>query len=109
MKIVVAGGTGYIGHALVPELASAGHDVVVLSRSARDGGPGGTRAVAWDPARGAAGEWTGELRDAGAVVNLAGANIGGGRWTAARKRLLLDSRTQSTGALVGAIRQLEAG
>jgi uncharacterized protein (TIGR01777 family) len=42
------------------------------------------------------------------VVNLAGAGIGGGRWTAARKRLLLESRTQSTGALVGAIRQLEA-
>jgi uncharacterized protein len=108
MKIVVAGGTGYIGHALVPELVAAGHEVVVLSRSGRDGGVGGGRLVAWDPVGGAAGEWTRELLGSTAVVNLAGASIGGGRWTEARKRLLLESRTQSTGALVGAIRQLES-
>ena len=108
MKIVVSGGTGYIGQALVPELKKAGREVVVLSRGSA-GGPAGARVVRWDPATGAAGVWAGELRGAGAVVNLAGASIGGGRWTAERKRLLEESRTESTGALVAAIRAQEQG
>ena len=109
MKIVVAGGTGYIGKALVQALTSFGHGVVVLSRSARDGGPGNARAVAWDPTGSESTVWAQELRGASAVVNLAGASIGGGRWTAARKRVLRESRTQSTGALVDAMRQLDVG
>ena len=107
MKIVVAGGTGYIGTALVRDLVHAGHEVVVLSRGA-GGGPAGARVAMWDPDSGASAAWSGELRGAGAVINLAGANIGGGRWTESRKRLLEESRTQSTGALVAGIRALEA-
>ena len=109
MKIVVAGGTGYIGQALVRELVHAGHEVVVLSRGGNGGGPAGARVVRWDPAARSGGAWAAELRGSGAVVNLAGANIGGGRWTTARKRLLEESRIQSTGALVAGIRGLEAG
>ena len=108
MKVVVAGGTGFIGQALVRELVRDGHDVVVLSRAA-GGGPAGARVVEWDPAAGASGDWPAEMRGASAVINLAGANIGGGRWTNARKRVLEESRTQSTGALAAAIRALEAG
>ncbi|MGI8424753.1 MAG: NAD-dependent epimerase/dehydratase family protein, partial [Chloroflexota bacterium] len=107
MKIVIAGGTGYIGRTLVETLGRAGHEVVVLSRTSSSGFAG-ARVVAWDPSAGGGGAaWTGELRGAGAAINLAGASIGGGRWTAARKRLLEESRLQGTGALVSAVRALE--
>jgi uncharacterized protein (TIGR01777 family) len=67
----------------------------------------GVRAVVWD-ARTPSGAWVTELRSAGAVVNLAGASIGGARWTRARKRLLTDSRIRSTQALVQAMAALSA-
>ena len=93
MRVLITGGTGFIGQALCPRLAAAGHDVVVLSRQSQPALPAGaTRSVTR----------LGEL-DAGefdAVINLAGAPIGDARWTAARKQLLLDSRTQTTVRLV---------
>lgn len=107
MKILIAGGTGLIGRPLTAALQADGHEVVVLTRhSAAVPLPSGVRSAAWD-GRSAAGAWTGELPGAGAVINLAGASIGGGRWTAARKRVLLESRTQSTGAIVGAMAALD--
>jgi uncharacterized protein (TIGR01777 family) len=108
MKVVIAGGAGYIGTALASALVADGAEVVVLSRRARaDRAPGGARMLPWDPPRG--GGWTGELRGAGAVVNLAGENIGEGRWSAGRKRAILESRLQATGALVDAILELPQG
>jgi uncharacterized protein (TIGR01777 family) len=69
MKIVVAGGSGFIGRALCQALGDAGYQVVVLTRSsakaAAFAGPG--RAVVWQPP--SAGDWTTELDGAGAVVN----------------------------------------
>jgi uncharacterized protein (TIGR01777 family) len=106
MKIVVAGGTGFIGQPLVRAMVDAGHEVVVLSRHA-DGGPAGARVVVWDGRT--QGAWSEELRGAGAVVNLAGASIGAGRWTESRKRALRESRLDSTGALVAAVRALDGG
>lgn len=104
MKIVVAGGSGYIGRALCGALTRDSHEVLILTRGA---GPPGVRAVTWD-ARDPSGAWMNELRSADAVVNLAGASIGGGRWTRARKRLLTDSRIRSTQALVQAMTALPA-
>lgn len=102
-KVVVAGGSGRIGRALVAELAGEGREVVVLSRRAGgDAGPG-PRSVAWDGR--SVGAWAAELEGAAGVVNLAGEDIAGGRWSAARKRRLLDSRVAPTGALVEAIRR----
>jgi hypothetical protein len=83
---------------------------VALTRDAGKGAerlPAGVRAVEWD-ARDAGGAWAQELRDAGAVVNLAGASIGRPRWTAARKRVLTESRLRSTDALVQAMGALPA-
>lgn len=102
-KVVVAGGSGRIGGALVAELAAAGYEVVVLSRRPGASGIAGARRVEWDGR--SAGAWAAELEAAAGVVNLAGEDIAGGRWTARRKRLLLDSRLATTGALVDAIRQ----
>jgi len=67
----------------------------------RDGGRAG-RGGGW--AGKSPGRWTSEVADADAVVNLAGENIGAGRWTDERKRRLIDSRLNATSAIVAALR-----
>ena len=101
MRIVVTGGTGFIGHALVAKVAQQRHDVVVLCRTPRHSSHSSVRYVQWD-AR-SMGPWRAEVEAADAVINLAGAPIAEGRWTPARKRLLLESRTCSTRLLVDAL------
>jgi uncharacterized protein (TIGR01777 family) len=108
MKILITGSTGLIGRALVRDLKQAGHTVCRLVRPGTDGDAlrGGEGFDArWDPS-------TGELGAAGvgadAVVNLAGASIADGRWTAARKKVLRDSRVQTTRALVNALAKMAA-
>jgi uncharacterized protein (TIGR01777 family) len=100
MKIVVAGGSGFIGEPLVRKLLSRG-DVVVLSRDPSRVRAG--RGVAWDGK--SDGEWSRELADADVVVNLAGENIGDGQWTAERKQRLVASRLDATRALVAAMQK----
>ena len=92
MKVVVAGASGLVGSALVPALRDAGHEGVGLGRRA------GVGIEPWDPA--AAVLDPAVLEGAGAVVNLAGAGIADGRWTAARQAEILDSRVRSTRLLV---------
>jgi len=96
-KIIVAGGTGLLGTALVGALQDDRHMVVVLTRR-----PTRDNEVRWSPQY-AEGLWTSALDNAHAVINLAGASIAGGRWTTARKAAIRDSRIQATGALVKAI------
>ena len=107
MKILVTGSSGLVGTALVSALARGGHTVCRLVRPQSAGGEGAKEGfvVAWNPA-------TGELGGAGvgadAVVNLAGASIADGRWTAQRKALLRSSRIDTTRALVGALTKMNA-
>jgi len=107
MKILVTGSSGLVGTALGSVLARAGHTVCRLVRpqSAAHEGPTEGFAVAWNPA-------TGELGGAGvgadAVVNLAGASIADGRWSAQRKELLRSSRIDTTRALVNALARMNA-
>jgi uncharacterized protein (TIGR01777 family) len=107
MKILVTGASGLVGTALGSALARAGHTVCRLVRpeGAAGEGPKEGFAVAWNPA-------TGELGGAGvgadAVVNLAGASIADGRWTAGRKALLRSSRIDTTRALIGALAKMNA-
>jgi uncharacterized protein len=92
MRILVSGGTGFIGQALCPQLAKDGHEVIVWSRQANPEVAEGIAAI----------QRLDELSgpDPDAVINLAGASIADGRWTEARKRLLVDSRVETTGKLV---------
>lgn len=92
-RILVTGGTGFIGRALCASLAASGHHVVVLSRQSGAQPPAGAAALVTRLA-----ELDAEGCDA--VVNLAGASIAEGRWTASRKRLLLESRVATTAQLV---------
>ena len=108
MKVVIAGGSGLIGRALCETLLQAGHEPLVLSRGVSPLGlPTGTRAVEWHPPN--LGSWTDELLDADAVVNLAGASVGGWWWTNRRRRILRETRIMPTTALVSAIRALPRG
>ena len=102
MKIIIAGGSGLLGSALAAALSDERHEVVVLTRGSTDGRGSRVRHVQWTP-DGTTGAWTSALEDAGAVVNLAGEPIGAGRWSAARKQRIKDSRAQATRSLVQAI------
>lgn len=93
MKIVIAGGSGFLGSALRDALHARGDETVVLSR--RSG-------VRWDP-DGDLGPWAREIDGAGAVVNLAGEPLPDRRWTAAQKLRLRDSRILATRSLAEAI------
>jgi uncharacterized protein (TIGR01777 family) len=112
MRVIITGGTGLIGRALGARLAGEGHEVIALSREpGRAAAPvGGVRVVAWD-GKSAAG-WGALADGADVIVNLAGQSIGGngilsvffGRWTAARKRRIVESRADSGRAVVEAVR-----
>jgi len=104
MRVIITGGTGLIGRALMASLAADGHEVIILTRDpARATGlPPGARAERWD-ARSAAG-WGTLANGADAIVNLAGENLAAGRWTPERKRRILDSRVQAGQAIVAAVR-----
>lgn len=102
MTFVVAGGSGLVGRELAASWRRDGAEVFVLSRSDRAVGlPEGVRVVRWDGRT--IGAWASHLSGAEAVVNLAGENVGDGRWTEARKRRLRNSRIEPTRALVEAI------
>jgi hypothetical protein len=98
MRVVIAGGTGLIGRALTAACASKGYEALVLSRRPV---PGDARSLLWDGA--SSGPWQEALDGADAVVNLAGESVADGRWNPARKKVLSDSRLNSTRALVAAI------
>jgi uncharacterized protein len=105
VKILVAGGTGFVGRALIKALADGGHHVTALVRnSVRQPGyfPAIVQIVVWDGK--GRGDWCREVEDADVVINLAGASVGSGRWTERRKKLILESRVEPTRALVDAMR-----
>jgi uncharacterized protein len=98
MRILIAGGTGFLGAALQDHLRRLGHTVTVLTRRPRAAGQ-----QAWTP-DGSTGPWIAALDGTDAVVNLAGEGIADARWTATRKGALRSSRLLPTRSLVAAIR-----
>jgi len=102
MRILVAGGSGFLGTHLTTALTAGGHDVSILSRQADRESPSrksGSRTVVWMP-DGSIGPWTGACGPIDAIINLAGASIGDGRWSPARKAALVASRLDATRSLV---------
>jgi uncharacterized protein len=103
--VIVTGATGFIGRAVCRRLILSGYDIAVLTRD-RDKGRQvfGDRAlvVEWD-GRTATG-WRELASRAEAIINLAGENIGAGRWTKERKERIIDSRIRAGHAVVEGLR-----
>ena len=103
MRVVISGGTGFVGTALTALLKKQGHDVIILTRGdskTQDG----VQYVQWlhadsQPAK--------EIKQADAFVNLAGVSLNSGRWTEKRKFEIYDSRMQATITIAEIIEALE--
>lgn len=94
-RILVSGASGPIGAALLPSLKEKGVAVTRLVRKAATAND----QIAWDPARALSPELVSGFD---AVIHLAGESIVG-RWTEAKKRRIIESRTQGTGHLAEAL------
>ncbi len=108
MRIIITGGTGFIGRQLAAELLGTGYEVVVLSRNPAKvaGLPPEVQVERWDAA--SARGWGALADGALAIVNLAGENLAGegflpSRWTDARKARIRDSRLDAGRAVVEAV------
>ena len=100
-KLVIAGGSGFLGQQLVEWFDAQGCEVVVLTRG-RPSTPGPARAVHWDGRT--LGDWALELDGADALLNLAGKSVNC-RYHARNRRAILASRLESTYVLGQAVRR----
>ena len=98
-KVVLAGGSGFLGQALARSLSADGYDVVVLGRSAASRDASG-RFVVWDGRK--LGDWKSELEGAEALFNLTGRSVDC-RYTKENRDLILNSRVDSTRVLGQAV------
>jgi len=105
MKVLISGGSGFIGSALTNDLVRDGNEVIILTRqvNASQSLSPRVRFVPWDTRT--LGEWAAELEQVDAVVNLIGENIGAKRWTPAQKQEIIASRVNPGKALTQAIQQ----
>jgi uncharacterized protein (TIGR01777 family) len=101
VDVLVTGSHGLIASALIPRLRAEGHRVARLVRGAPEGGDD----LRWDPDAGTID--TAGLEGIDAVVHLAGAGIGDKKWTAARKQLILQSRTTGTALIAATLAGLD--
>ncbi|MFI5251655.1 MAG: TIGR01777 family oxidoreductase [Bacteroidota bacterium] len=108
MKIIIAGGTGFFGTALVKELLQRKHNVTLLSRDPLHVSSELTSSAnallsveLWDG--GTNGSWRKNVDGADAVINLAGESIAGKRWSPKQKTKIINSRVNATKAIVESI------
>jgi len=94
-RVVITGGTGFVGKHLSALLEKENYEVVHLSRSRKQGER--FRSYRWDPGSGYCDKDA--FRDGDTIIHLAGANIGEKRWSAWRKREIIESRTAASGLI----------
>ncbi len=100
MKILITGGTGFVGTYLAGRLAHAGHEITILTRSARKSASAEISYLEGDPRQ--QGEWQSSVRNQDVVINLAGASIFK-KWTEEYKKIMVESRRDTTRNLVEAV------
>ena len=103
-KILITGGTGFIGQALRTKLLQEGHYLTVITRSPKkyeDESAKNQRFISWD------GDLVSAMNDADVVINLAGENLFSQRWNEAVKQRIYNSRIDGTRTLVEAMRDAE--
>jgi uncharacterized protein len=102
MRVIITGGTGLIGRALASRLLAGGCESVVLSRRPEHATlPDGVRVCAWDAC--SADGWEELIETDTAIVNLAGENVGAGKWTRQRKERIRRSRIDAGQAVLAAV------
>ena len=102
-RVIISGAAGFIGRELCRVLRGD-YEIIALSRdTARAAGVVGeyAKAVEWDART--AGTWAQQIEGAHAIINLAGENLAAGRWTQPKRDSILQSRTNSAGAIVDAV------
>jgi uncharacterized protein (TIGR01777 family) len=102
MKILITGGTGFVGTQLTSRLIKDNHEVTILSRSAKRSGeiPRGISYLQGDPTQ--KGSWQEAIKNHDAVINLAGASIFA-KWTEEHKKAIRESRVSTTRNIVEGI------
>lgn len=104
MRILISGGSGLLGKALIQWLVTKNHTVWVLSRHPETAPVlSDVHFIGWDGKTTQG--WGDRINGVDAVINLAGENIGASRWTAERKAQIRASRVEAGQAIVAAIRQ----
>lgn len=102
-KIIIAGGTGFLGQVLVDYFVGHGHKLLVLSR-AKQKSTSNVRFIQWDGEN--IGSWANEIEGADALINLCGKSVDC-RYTDKNKQLIYDTRLKSTQVLGEAINHCE--
>ena len=116
MRIVIIGGSGFIGRRMALEAAARGHEPVIISRNNKRAAAAfkdrglslaGLEFCEWDGKN--PGPWYSEVDKADGVVNLAGEPIAAGKWTPQRKKRIVESRINVSRTLFKALHQVAAG
>ncbi|HXB61093.1 MAG TPA: TIGR01777 family oxidoreductase [Candidatus Acidoferrales bacterium] len=103
-KIVIAGGSGFLGRALAAHFHERGYAIIILTRSPKIP-PNGAHEIGWDART--VGDWAKELEGITAVINLVGRSVNC-RYTERNRKLILESRIQATRAIGEAIAKCKA-
>lgn len=101
MKVLIAGGSGFLGRAITRSLLGDNHQVYVLTRDVRSTFPAGVQAIRWDGKTTSG--WGDLVNEMDIVIHLAGKTLASWPWTANMKRAFLESRIKPGLALASAI------
>lgn len=104
MKIIITGGTGFIGTHLLAQLSRHDHSIVMFTRGAagkKTVGRADVTYIHWDPL--SRGDWMDEINGSDLIINLIGKNVFEERWNSRVKQQILDSRIIPTRLIVEAI------